>query len=69
MATHSSDLAWKVSWTVHRVAESDMTEATEHALTHVCLQYKIQKYIVYRIVIFLAYCLFIIWMKALQKRI
>ena len=45
MAIHSSDLAWKVSWTVHRVAESDMTEATEHALTHVCLQYKIQKFI------------------------
>ena len=34
MATHSSLLAWKIPWTeesgglVHRVAESDMTEAT-----------------------------------------
>ena len=32
MATHSSDLAWRIPWTgvwwsiVHRVAESDMTE-------------------------------------------
>ena len=35
MATHSSILAWRISWTedawwatVHRVAESDSTEAT-----------------------------------------
>ena len=31
MATHSSILAWEIPWTqavVHRVAESDMTEAT-----------------------------------------
>ena len=40
MATHSSVLAWGIpmdrgAWraTVHRVAESDMTEATEQALT------------------------------------
>ena len=40
MATHSSILAWKIPWTqwalqatVHGVAESDTTEATEH--THV----------------------------------
>ena len=55
MATHSGDLAWRISWTEeptdHRVAESDMTEATEHALMHICIQYIIQKYIV---IVFLA---------------
>ena len=37
MATHSSILAWRIPWTeepggntVHRVAESDTTEATWH---------------------------------------
>jgi hypothetical protein len=40
MATHCSVLAWRIPmdrgarWaTVHAVAESDMTEATEHACT------------------------------------
>ena len=39
MATHSSILAWKISWTeawqtiVHRVAESGMTEVTQQART------------------------------------
>ena len=27
MATHSSILAWRIPWTVHEVAESDVTEA------------------------------------------
>ena len=38
MITHSSILAWRIPWigepgeaTVHGVAESDMTEATQHA--------------------------------------
>ena len=38
MATHSSILAWRISWTkgawwatVHSVAESDMTETTQQA--------------------------------------
>ena len=45
MATHSSILAWEILWTgawratVHRVAESDMTEVTEHACMHA--QYKV----------------------------
>ena len=37
MATHSSILAWRIPWTegarratVHRVTESDKTEATQH---------------------------------------
>ena len=34
MATHSSIVAWRIPWTeeptVHRVVESEMTEATEH---------------------------------------
>ena len=40
MTTHSSILAWRIPWTEepgglqsHGVAESDMTEATEHART------------------------------------
>ena len=40
MATHSSILAWKIPWreepgTVHRVAESDMTEWLHFHLLHV----------------------------------
>ena len=37
MATHSGILAWRIPWTeqpeatIHRVTESDLTEATEHA--------------------------------------
>ena len=38
MATHFSILAWEIPWTdgpggamIHKVAESDSTEATEHA--------------------------------------
>ena len=41
MATYSSTLAWSIpmdrgAWwaTVHRVSESDMTEATWHTCTH-----------------------------------
>ena len=41
MATHSSILAWRIPWTdgtwwatVHRVAESDMTEVTLHVCMH-----------------------------------
>ena len=37
MTTHSSILAWRIPWTVKSgVAESDTTEATEHAriMTH-----------------------------------
>ena len=38
MATHSSILAWRVSWTEepghYTVTESDMTEATQHAHMH-----------------------------------
>ena len=39
MATHSGILAWRSPWTeqpeatIHRVTESDLTEATEHAHT------------------------------------
>ena len=38
LATHSSILAWRIPWTeepgrlVHRVAESDTTEATQHEI-------------------------------------
>ena len=30
MAAHSSILAWRIPWTIHSVAESDTTEATQH---------------------------------------
>ena len=43
MATHSSILAWRIPWTeepgrntVHRVAESDTTEATWHGTVLHC---------------------------------
>ena len=51
MATHSSILAWRTSWTeepgwlytVHEVAESDMTEQ----LTHIIMQIKYIAYFKY----------------------
>ena len=44
MATHSSIIVWEISWTEEPgglqsigLQESDMTEATQHACTHVCV--------------------------------
>ena len=50
MATYSSILAWRIPWTeetgglslsVHRIAESATTEATEHTHTHTVGPYQL----------------------------
>ena len=48
MATHSSTLAWRILWTDHGVAESDITERPTLSLSFhvmgVCLQFDFTLY-------------------------
>jgi len=36
MATNSSILTWRIPWTVYRVAQSQVTQVTQHAQVIMC---------------------------------